>query len=289
MSRRPAPMGEYEERRNARIRELREQREGPRRRPRRNEPLQHESWIAGSIALLGVLIVFGFNAFFAPRVMAWVEENPGAIEHGIVEDFVQWYRPEALADEPASAEQRRVSVTVEQGATDTSIGKLLFDQGLIGSQIAFQHAVITAGREGTLAAGTYDLFPNMRPSEIVATLQGQPIGELTSVTIREGLRLEEVVAAFAASEMTMNMEEFASLLQAPPPELLNQYDFLADLPAVRAACRSGSRAGPRRAPRRRRRPGASATIRPRPTHRPAASRPFPRRAADGRPDAARRS
>ena len=99
---------------------------------------------------------------------------------------------------------------------------------------AFQHAVITAGREGTLAAGTYDLFPNMRPSEIVATLQGQPIGELTSVTIREGLRLEEVVAAFAASEMTMNMEEFASLLQAPPPELLNQYDFLADLPAGRS-------------------------------------------------------
>ena len=234
MSRRPAPMGEYEERRNARIRELREQREGPMRRRRRIEPLLLVAWIAGSIALLGVLIVFGFNAFFAPRVMAWVEENPGAIEHGIVEDFVQWYRPEALADEPASAEQRRVSVTVEQGATDTSIGKLLFDQGLIGSQIAFQHAVITAGREGTLAAGTYDLFPNMRPSEIVATLQGQPIGELTSVTIREGLRLEEVVAAFAASEMTMNMEEFASLLQAPPPELLNQYDFLADLPAGRS-------------------------------------------------------
>ena len=109
MSRRPAPLGEYEERRNARIRELREQREGPMRRRRRIEPLLLVAWIAGSIALLGVLIVFGFNAFFAPRVMAWVEENPGAIEHGIVEDFVQWYRPEALADEPASAEQRMTS------------------------------------------------------------------------------------------------------------------------------------------------------------------------------------
>ncbi len=234
MTRRPAPMGEYEERRNARIRQLREQREGPMRRRRRVQPLLLLAWIAGTIVLLGILLVFGFNAVFAPRVMAWVEDNPGAVEHGIVQDFVQWYRPEVLADVPASNEQRRVTVTVEQGANDTSIGQLLFDQGLIASEIAFQHAVITAGREGTLAAGTYDLFPTMTPSEIVATLQGQPIGELTSVTIREGLRLEEVVAAFAASEMTMNMEEFAALLQAPPAELLNQYEFLGDLPAGRS-------------------------------------------------------
>jgi len=227
-------MGEYEERRNARIRQLREQREGPMRRRRRVQPLLLVAWIAGSIALLGVLLLFGFNVVFAPRVMAWVEQNPGAIEHGLVEDFVQWYRPEVLADAPASDEQRRVTVTVEQGATDTSIGELLFDQGLIGSEIAFQYAVISAGREGTLAAGTYDLFPNMQPSEIVATLQGHRFGEVTSVTLREGLRLEEVVATFAVSEMTMNMEGFAEVLQAPPADLLNQYDFLADLPAGRS-------------------------------------------------------
>src|SRR5680860_977699 len=129
MSRRPAPMGEYEERRNARIRRLREQREGPVRRRRRIEPLLLVVWIAGSIALLGFLIFFGFTTFFAPRVMAWVEDNPGAIEHGLVEDFVRWYEPDVLADEPASAEQRRVTITVEQGATDTSIGQLLLEQG----------------------------------------------------------------------------------------------------------------------------------------------------------------
>ena len=234
MSRRPAPMGEYEERRNARIRQLREQREGPMRRRRRIQPLLLVAWIAGSIALLIFLIVLGFNALFAPRVMAWVEENPGAIEHGLVQDFVNWYRPGVLEDAPASDEQRRVTVVVEQGVTDTTIGRLLFDERLISSQIAFQYAVITAGREGTLAAGTYDLFPNMRPSEIVATLRGDPIQESTSVTIREGLRLEEVVAAFGASEMTMNLEEFASLLQAPPADLLNLYEFLNDLPAGRS-------------------------------------------------------
>jgi UPF0755 protein len=233
MTRRPSA-SEYEERRNARIRQLREQREGPVRRRRRIQPLLLITWIAGSIALLVVAIIIGFNVFFAPRVMAWVEANPGAIEHGLVQDFVQWYRPEVLADEPASTEQRRVTVTVESGATDTSIGQLLFDEGLISSQIAFQYAVITSGREGTLAAGDFDLSPTLKPSQIVAALQGVPFGPTTSVTIREGLRLEEVVAAFAGSEMTTNIEDLAAILQAPPPEILNRYQYLADLPAGRS-------------------------------------------------------
>jgi len=234
MTRRPAPIGEYEDRRNARIRQLREQREGPVRRRRRVQPLLLVMWIAGSIALLGVLLFLGFNLFFAPRVMAWVEDNPGAIEHGLVQDFVQWYRPEVLTDEPAAEEQRRVTVEIQSGATDTGIGQLLYDQGLISSEVAFQYAVITAGREGTLNFGTYDLSPTLRPSEIVAALQGVEFGPTTTVTLREGLRLEEVVATFAASEMTTNLEELAGILQAPPAELLNQFDFLADLPAGRS-------------------------------------------------------
>ena len=233
MSRR-ASTSEYEERRNARIRQLREQREGPVRRRRRVEPILLVTWIAGTIALLVVAIIIGFNVFFAPRVMAWVEENPGAIEHGLVQDFVRWYRPEVLADDPASDEQRRVTVEIQQGATETAIGQLLAEQGLISSQIAFQYAIISAEREGTIAFGTFDLSPTLRPSEIVAALKGEEFGPVTEVTIREGLRLEEVVAAFSASEMTMNMEEFAAILQAPPADLLNQFDFLADLPAGRS-------------------------------------------------------
>ena len=34
--------------------------------------------------------------------------------------------------------------------------------------------------------------------------------------------------------MTTNIEEFAAILQAPPADLLNQFDFLADLPAGRS-------------------------------------------------------
>ncbi|HEU5326197.1 MAG TPA: endolytic transglycosylase MltG [Candidatus Limnocylindria bacterium] len=234
MTRRPV-MSDYDERRNRRIRELREQREAPVRRRRRVQPLLLLAWIAGSIALLGILIVFGFNVFFAPRVMAWVEQNPGAISNGIVEDFVRWYRPEELADEPASSEIERVTVDVPQGASDAQISKLLYDAGLIKSQIAFHYQVIQAGREGTLNFGTYDLSPTLTPSQIIAAMKGEAV-ETTTVTIREGLRLEEVVAAVGATDppMTVNLEELAALLEAPPADLLNQYDFLADLPAGRS-------------------------------------------------------
>jgi UPF0755 protein len=233
MTRRPGS-ADFENRRNARIRQLREQREGPVRRRRRVQPLLLVAWIAGTIALLVVVIVLGFNFFFAPRVMAWVEDNPGAIEHGLVQDFVRWYDSDAISDEPASDQQQRVTVVIEQGETESAIGQQLFELGLIKSQVAFQYAVISAGREGQIAFGTFDLSPTLRPSEIVATLKNEPFGPTTSITIREGLRLEEVVAAFAASEMTMNTEEFASILQGPPADLLNEFDFLADLPEGRS-------------------------------------------------------
>ena len=94
MTRRPPSSWDYDQRRNARIRELREQRDAPMRRRRRVEPVLLITWIAGTIALLIAGIILGFNFIFAPRVMAWVDQNPGAIEHGIVQDFVRWYEPQ---------------------------------------------------------------------------------------------------------------------------------------------------------------------------------------------------
>jgi UPF0755 protein len=229
MSRRPVPSPEYQQRRNDRMRALRSQREAPMRRRRQAQPVLFVLWIGLTIVGVAFLLWLGFTALFAPRVMAWIEENPGSIEHGIVQDFVEWYRPEVLADDPASAERRRISFEVPEGANDTEIGRALFEASLIKSQVAFQYAVLQAGREGTLPAGTYDLSPTMRPSQIVDTLVAISRGPELNVTIREGMRLEEVVAALANTELTMNLEAFADLVRNPPPELLNRYDFLDEL------------------------------------------------------------
>lgn len=230
MSRR-TPRWELEERRNARMRELREQRESPLRRKRRLQPVVLLAWFAGVIVILGFLLFFGFLAF-APRLMAWVEDNPGAVEHGLVRDFVNWYQPEALSDTPASDERDRVTVTIEPGMTDTEIGELLVEAGLVRSQLAFQNAIQTLEREGTLADGTYDLTPTMKPSDIVNALRGEAFEE-TEVAIGEALRLEEVTAALGDTDLSMNLETFAQLAMAPPAEILNRYDFFADLPAGR--------------------------------------------------------
>jgi UPF0755 protein len=228
MTRRPPPPPwNYENRRIERRRDVRAQRR-PQSRPA--QPLLFLIWTAGLIFLVGVLIVLGFNLILAPRLMAWVEENPGAIEHGLVQDFVGWYRPEVLEDRAAGDQIERVSFEIPEGATDTQIGGLLHEAGLIHSEIAFHLALIQSGREGTLAFGEYDLSPTLRPSEIIAAFKGQPVVE-TVLQIREGLRLEEVVAAMAATDppLLANLEEVAGLLQDPPPELLNQYDFLGEL------------------------------------------------------------
>ena len=231
MSRR-MPRRELEERRNARMRELRNQRESPIRRRRRLQPVVLLAWFAGVIAVLAFLIFVGFLAF-APRLMSWVESHPGAIDNGLVHDFVSWYQPSALEDTPASDQRKRVTVVIASGMTDAAIGDLLTQQGVVRSPLAFQWAVKSANRTGTLAFGTYDLSPTMKPSEIVATLRGQAF-EQTAVTIREGLRLEEIVATFAASDMTMNIGEFAKIVKDPPPDLLNEFDFLNNLPKGRS-------------------------------------------------------
>jgi UPF0755 protein len=230
MSRPPDPLWDQEDRRNARIRELRETRERPFRRRRAFQPVVLLAWLAGVAALAGVLIFVGFLAF-APRLMEWVEDNPGSIEHGIVRDFVAWYDPAALADEPLGSGQR-LTVTIPLGSSDRAIAELLVDEGIVRSALAFQFAVIQAGREGTLEAGTYDLSPAMRPSQIVAALQNEA-GEEIELTFQEGWRLEEVVGYLGSTTLTLNLEEFAELVQRPPADLLNQYAFLADLPRDR--------------------------------------------------------
>jgi UPF0755 protein len=190
------------------------------------------AWFAGVIALAGALLFLGFLAF-SPRLMVWIQDHPGSIEQGIVRDFVQWYQPQALADEPASDDGNRITITIEDGASDAEIGELLASEGLIKSRLAFQWAVMQAGRSGSLQAGTYDLSPSLRPSEIVAALR-QESGPETEITIQEGWRLEEIVGYLGSTNLTMNLEQFAALVTDPPPDVIRAYDFLADLPAGRS-------------------------------------------------------
>jgi UPF0755 protein len=233
MSNQPRARWENGARRNERIRELRAQRQASDRRPRRRfQPIVLLLWLAGVAALAAFLLFIGFLAF-APRLMSWVEENPSSIKQGIVLDFVRWYQPSAIADTPASDSSQRITFQVPTGATDTDIGHLLFQKGLVRSELAFQFFVIAAGREGTLQAGAYDLSPSLSPSAIVAALRQEKGVELT-IRLREGWRLEQIVGYLSTTKLTANLDDFVRLVQDPPEDLLAKYDFFANLPASRS-------------------------------------------------------
>jgi UPF0755 protein len=228
----PDPRWDKNERRNARIRELREQRDSPMRRRRTFQPLTIVAWFAGVIALLGVLIFVGLIAL-SPRLFSWIEDHPGSIEQGLVRDFVQWYKPDALADLPAGKDGRRITIEVTKGANDAEIGQLLFDKGVVTSRLAFENAVLQAGRSGDLQAGVYDLSPSLKPSEIVAALK-QEAGVEVTIRLVEGWRLEQVVGYLGTTKLTMHLDEFAALAKNPPADLIAEYDFLAGLPKGRS-------------------------------------------------------
>lgn len=229
----PRARWENDDRRNERIRELRAQRGTGEHRPSRPfQPLILLAWFAGVAALAAVLIFVGFLAF-APRLMDWVEANPGMVNQGVVLDFVKWYQPQVLEDTPVGSDGGRVTVEVPNGATDTQIGHLLYQKGLVRSELAFQYWVHQAGRQGTLAAGTYDLSPSLTPSEIVAALRQEAGPEIT-IRIQEGWRLEQIVGYLGTTKLTMNLDEFARLVKQPPADLLNKYDFFKDLPTGRS-------------------------------------------------------
>ncbi|TMB58188.1 MAG: endolytic transglycosylase MltG [Chloroflexi bacterium] len=223
---------EQDELRDARIRALRQQREAPASRRKAFQPLILLVWFGAVVAAAAGAIFIGLLAL-APQLMSWVEDHPGSVDNGLVRDFVQWYQPDALADVPAASSGARITIIVEQGATDADIGHLLFQHGLVRSELAFQWAVQQAGRSGDLQAGVYDLSPTLTPSQIVAALRQVPGVEVT-ITIREGWRLEQIAAYLATTNLTMNVDEFAALARTPPADLLAKYDFLADLPAGRS-------------------------------------------------------
>ena len=74
--------------------------------------------------------------------------------------------------------------------------------------------------------------PTFLPSFIIGALR-QESGPEVTITILEGLRLEELVAYLGTTELTMDLDEFRTLVTTPPPDLLAAYPFLAELPAGR--------------------------------------------------------
>ncbi|HEV2906612.1 MAG TPA: endolytic transglycosylase MltG [Actinomycetota bacterium] len=107
----------------------------------------------------------------------------------------------------ASGESRPVSLEIPEGATTSDIAALLQEKKVIRSGFAFRVAARLRGLGSSIGAGQYALQTNMPVQEALDVLEQGPIVETFTVTIPEGLRVEQV-AERVAEDLGLSRKEF---------------------------------------------------------------------------------
>lgn len=104
-----------------------------------------------------------------------------------------------------------VEVVVPSGASAQDIAVILAARGVVRSATEFELAVRSAGAAASLRAGTYELFTGMTSADVLDVLRAGPVADTIRITIREGLRVEEVVRVLS-DQSGLAEEEFLSAL-----------------------------------------------------------------------------
>ncbi len=103
------------------------------------------------------------------------------------------------SDDTVSTIEPGIPVTVEipSGASGERIGEILQENGVIASAAEFEATVRVEGLDNSLRAGSYDLETGMEAAQVVAILSAGPTIEVFDITIREGLRVTEILDVLA--------------------------------------------------------------------------------------------
>jgi UPF0755 protein len=122
----------------------------------------------------------------------------------------------------ASGPSRPVSFEVPEGATASEVGDLLAEAEVIRSSLAFRIAAGIRGLGEDLQAGDYDMRTNMSIDDVLTTLERGPIVRTVTVTIPEGLEVDEVADA-VGEDLGLDPAAFAEVASdgsfALPPYL----------------------------------------------------------------------
>jgi UPF0755 protein len=106
-----------------------------------------------------------------------------------------------------------VTVDIPKGSTARQIGVLLAERGIVSSAVAFELAVRSAGVAEQLQAGTYDLRTGMAAGDALDLLLAGPVDQAYRITVREGLRVGEILDSLA-EQTPYSSEEFEQALGA---------------------------------------------------------------------------
>lgn len=151
----------------------------------------------------------------------------GSPKEVALETYIQMHAEEL--QRPAGTDDTPVTFVVQPGETAASVAQRLQEAGLISNAELFRRYLQYKGMDAGLEAGTYTLRQTMTIPEIAEALQTGLRPERV-VTIREGLRLEEVAAAVAAQTGVAEADFIALVTTGWRETNLKDYPFLADLP-----------------------------------------------------------
>ncbi len=159
-------------------------------------------------------------------VLEMAEDNPAALQLPFVKDIVREDLGTALTD-PVSSDSAQVAFTVEDGDTARSIADRLVEDGLLRDGRAFVFIAVERELSGSLRIGDYILRRNLTPDELVSALLDPPVITYVDISLRTGLRLEQITAKLQTlPDLEMDPQAFYELASSPPASLIADYPWL---------------------------------------------------------------
>lgn len=153
--------------------------------------------LSGCLAALVALVVLAAGGFFlVSKGLDWVGDQFGS------------------ADDYPGPGSGSVSFEVEQGDTAAAIGRNLKSAGVVASVDAFLEVASAEPKSSKIQVGTYEMKKEMAAADALAILIDPDNLVKNTVTIPEGLRLEDIVDRLA-EETDFSKEDYEKVLEKP--------------------------------------------------------------------------
>lgn len=177
-------------------------------------------------AIVLIALVTVLRPLVKSTIVSWATDNPAALGMPFVADLVR----EDLGDrltQPASTDTTQVPFTVNAGENASAIAARLEDQGFLIDQRSFIFIATERGLTADLQAGNFILRRSMTPDQIVTALLAPDQVKTIQISLRTGLRLEQITAKLETIQgLQMQASDFYQLAKHPTAKLLDDYPWL---------------------------------------------------------------
>ena len=181
--------------------------------------------VLGGIVLVAMLTVF--RPLARAGVVDWAWQNQWTITRlPFISELVAEELGSTLTAK-AGTDATETVFTVESGDTIATLAPRLLQRGYITTERAFLFEALTTDLNEKLSSGTFLLRKNMTPQEVADALVTARVEiETTSLTFREGLRIEQMTALLQTKETAVDPKAFYDLATKPPAELIDEFPWL---------------------------------------------------------------